>query len=148
MDTFITVIIIVIAAGILYRVIRYIRKERYFNSEEFLAHKARLASVVVEHNEVARYASEIRHAGSFWIGGSTSGSQAHLASSHNTSHYRYRRDRNVPSYGAPNVHNCSLQITKMAEAEPIKYIMKYFNIRATEATLDNVERLGEDISRL
>jgi hypothetical protein len=40
--------------------IRHIRKKRYFASEEFLAHKAEIASVVPEYNEVAEYTAEIR----------------------------------------------------------------------------------------
>ena len=57
MDPFLAFVLIVFAVIIANRVIRHIRKERYFASEEFLAHKAKLASVVTEHNEVAKYAA-------------------------------------------------------------------------------------------
>jgi len=40
--------------------------------------------VVAEHNEVAGYVSEIRSRGSFRLGASSSGTQAHLASFKNT----------------------------------------------------------------
>lgn len=52
--------LIALAAKTLPRVISHIRKERYFASEKFLAHNAKIASVVAEHNEVAKYFSEIR----------------------------------------------------------------------------------------
>ncbi|ETZ52812.1 HNH endonuclease family domain protein [Mycobacterium avium MAV_120709_2344] len=115
----------------MYRVILYILKERYFGSEEFLAHKKKIASVVAEHNEVADYVSEIRSGGSFRLGASSAGAQAHLASFQNTSHWNYRRDRNVANYEAPDVHNCSLQVVRNAKADPLKYVMKYFGIKLT-----------------
>ncbi len=148
MDLFLTIVFVVLAALIVPPAIRYIRKERYFASEEFLAHKKEIASVVAEHNEVAEYTSEIRSRGSFQLGASSIGTQAHLASFQNASRYNYRRDRNVADYQAPNVHNCSLQVVRNASADPLKYVMKYFNIKADEAKLAEVENLGEDIARL
>jgi hypothetical protein len=137
-----------IAAWASYRVGRYILKERYFASEDFLAHKNQIASFVAEHNELAGYISEIRSRGSFELGQSYTGSHAHLASFQNTSHWNYRRDRNVANYQAPNVHNCSLQVVRNASGNPLKYVMKYFNIKADETHLADVENLGEDITRL
>lgn len=137
-----------VLAYVTYRVTRYVRKQRYFASEEFLAHKAQIASFVAEHNAIARYVWEIRTNGSFDIGASLSGANAHLASYENTSRWNYSRDRNVPNLSAPNVHNCSLQIVRNASADPLKYLMKYFDIRATEDSLARVETLGEEVSRL
>lgn len=126
----------------------YILKARYFASDQFLAHKKAIASVVAEHNAVADYVAEIRSRGTFELGASATGVQAHLASFQNTSHWNYRRDRNVASYHAPNVHNCSLQVVRNASADPIKYVMKYFGIKADEAHLADVEAVGESIARL
>jgi hypothetical protein len=114
----------------------------------FLAHKSEISAVVAEHNDVVQYASEIRARGSFQLGASFTGTQAHLASFQNTSQYNYRRDRNVADCQAPNVHNCSLQVVRNASSDPLKYVMKYFGIKADEATLPEVERLGESIVRL
>lgn len=132
MEALLVIGFVAIAAWVMYRVGRYILKERYFASEEFLAHKNQIASFVDEHNELAHYISEIRSGGSFELGQSYTGSQAHLASFQNTSHWNYRRDRNVANYHAPNVHNCSLQVVRNASGEPLKYVMKYFNIKADE----------------
>lgn len=49
-------------------IVRQVRKRRYFASEEFLARKAEIASVVSEHNELAEYITEIRSRGSFSVG--------------------------------------------------------------------------------
>lgn len=140
--------LIVAAAAVLPRVVRHFRKNHYFASEEFLARKARIASVVAEHNAITDYTSEIRDRGSFQIGVSPTGSQAHLATFRNTSRHNYRRDRNVVKCETSNVHNCSLQVVRNAAGDPLKYVMKYFGIKPTEATLSRVEDLGESISRL
>ncbi|WP_262107495.1 hypothetical protein [Arthrobacter sp. Marseille-P9274] len=129
-------------------VIRHIRKERYFASEEFQRKKAEIASFVAEHNAIAEYTSEIRNQGSFQLGVSSTGAHSHLAKFENTSHHNYRRDRHEADYKASNVHNCSLQVVRSAKADPLKYLMKYFNIKADETHLTEVEGLGEDIARL
>lgn len=128
--------------------IRRYRKNRYFASEEFLRHKDEIASVVAEHNEIAEYVADLRNSNSFQLGRSSSATQAHLASFQNTSNHGYRRDRNVANYGASNVHNCSLQVVRNASADPLKYLIKYFDIRAEDAQVTKIENLGETIARL
>lgn len=140
--------IVTLMVWIGYRVGRYVLKERYFGSAEFLAHKQHITAVVAEHNEIADYVAEIRASGSFSPGAAASGAQAHLATFENTSQHRYRRDRNEANYSASNVHNCSLQVVRNAKADPIKYVMKYFAIKADEPGLAQVEKMGEDIGRL
>lgn len=139
--------LLILLAYPLYLYIRAVRKEYYFAGNEFQAHKAAIASVVAEHNEVRGYASEIRAKGSFNLGASHSGDNAHLAAYQNTSRHNYRRDRNFATY-EPHVHNCSMQVVRNASAEPIKYLMKYFGIKAEEDTLGQVEALGESVGRL
>jgi len=145
------VVLILLGLGVIawlaYLGIRYYLKERYFASEEFLGHKAQLASFVAEHNEVGQYTSEIAARGLFQLGAASTGTHAHLASFQNTSQWNYRRDRNVANY-QPNVHNCSLQVVRNASADPLKYVMKYFHIKADEPTLSEVETLSESIVRL
>lgn len=143
-----TALAAILLAWAVYRTVLHIRKERYFASDEFATQRARSASVVAEHNDINRYATEMHARGTFQLGRSTSGRQAHLASSHNTSQWNYRRDRHLANYHARNVHNCSLQVVRNAQADPLKYLMKYFSITADESTLASVERLGENIARL
>lgn len=128
-------------------IVRVIRKNRYFASEHFQELKAEIASVVAEHNEVVGYVEEIRARGSFELGSSSTGQHAHLAAFENTSAWNYRRDRNVAEY-APHVHNASLQVVRNASADPLKYLTKYFSINADQATLADVQRVADDISRL
>lgn len=123
------------------------RKNQYFNGEEFLTLRAHIASVVAEHNEVVSYVAEIRNGGFFELGASSTGRYAHLAYFENTSKWNYQRDRNVAEYG-PHIHNASLQVVRNASLEPIKYLMKYFGIKADKETLADVQRVARDISRL
>ena len=132
----------------IYRLVRYVRMKRYFASAEFLAVKQEVASVVAEHNEVSAYVGEIRSNGKFTIGHSSTGTQAHLATYENTSNFKYKRDRNVADFNSPNVHNASLQVVRNASAEPIKYLIKYFDINTNEDKLAEIEDMGESISRL
>lgn len=141
--TVLAVFIVLIANPI----VRNIRKNRYFASEHFRALKDEVASVVSEHNDVVDYVGEIRAQGSFELGSSSTGQYAHLASFENTSAWNYRRDRNLAEY-APHVHNASLQVVRSASADPIKYLMKYFSIKADQVTLADVQRVSLDIARL
>ena len=138
---------LVIYGVIAYYVVRFVRKELYFRGDEFLAHKSEIAAFVAEHNEVNSYTSEIRAWGLFTLGASTSGAHSHLAEFENTSQWKYRRDRNLMTV-APNVHTCSLQVVRKASDEPLKYVMKYFNVSADESTLRAAEALGDSIARL
>lgn len=124
-----------------------IRKDRYFSSDEFVSLRSQIASVVAEHNDVVNYVAEIRSRGAFELGASSTGQYAHLAQFENTSAWNYRRDRNVAEY-APHVHNASLQVVRNASMDPLKYLMKYFQIKATQETLADVQRVALDISRL
>jgi hypothetical protein len=128
-------------------IVRVIRKNRYFGSEQFQALKAAVSALVAEHNEVVGYVGEIRAQGSFELGSSYTGQHAHLATFQNTSAWNNRRDRNVAEY-APHVHNASLQVVRNASMDPVKYLMKYFSVKADQETLADVQRVAEDISRL
>lgn len=140
-------VLAVVAVLIANPVVRIIRKNRYFASEHFQSLKADIASVVSEHNDVVNYVEQIRAQGSFALGVSSTGQHAHLASFENTSSWNYRRDRNVAEY-APHVHNASLQVVRNASADPIKYLMKYFSIKADQGTLADVQRVSDSIARL
>lgn len=128
-------------------IVRAIRKRRYFASEHFQTLKAEIASVVAEHNDIVDYLEEIRAQGSFELGSSSTGQYAHLASFENNSAWNNRRDRNVAQY-ASNVHNASLQVVRNASTDPLKYLMKYFSIKADPSTLADVQHVADDISRL
>ncbi|MDJ0355730.1 HNH endonuclease [Paenarthrobacter sp. PH39-S1] len=140
---FIGLALVLIANPIIWKV----RKDGYFNSEQFQALRTDVASVAAEHNDVVNYVAEIRAQGSFELGASSTGQYAHLATFENTSSWNNRRDRNVAEY-APHVHNASLQVVRNASMDPIKYLMKYFSIKADKETLTDVQHVADDVSRL
>jgi hypothetical protein len=129
-------------------VVRHFRMKKYFSSPEFLAHLQELSDIVAAHNEIADYVTEIRNTGRFGIGKSDSGSKSHLANYENTSKRGYKRDKFKLDLSSRHVHHASLQVVRNAALEPIKYLIKYFDIAPTEEKLSEVEELGESISRL
>lgn len=142
------VFVTLFAAFLLTVISLFIRKKRYFSSTDFLKVKEDIADVVEEHNQISEYVKEIRKGKNFGIGKSSTGSNAHLAESINTSQWGYQRDRYVADYGSELVHNAGLQVVRNSAADPIKYLMKYFDIHATEEKLEEIEELGDSISRL
>lgn len=139
----VVLLFVLIANPIIWKV----RKDRYFKSEQFQTLRSQSASVVAEHNDVVNYVAEIRAQGSFELGVSATGQYSHLATFENNSTWNNRRDRHVAEY-APHVHHASLQVVRNASVNPIKYLMKYFSIKADKETLATVQRVAEDISRL
>ena len=142
-----------LALGILFGypihlIVRIERKRRYFASPKFLSQKEQVSDVVAEHNQITLYVAELRNSSTFSVGGSSSGSQAHLTSYDNTSRYNYRRDRNIANYSSGNVHNGSLQVVRNAHSDPIKYLIKYFVVDVNDEKLAEIEKMGESISRL
>ena len=142
-----------LALGILFGypihlIVRIERKRRYFASPKFLSQKEQVSDVVAEHNQISLYVAELRNSSTFSVGGSSSGSQAHLTSYDNTSRYNYRRDRNIANYSSGNVQNGSLQVVRNAHSDPIKYLIKYFVVDVNDEKLAEIEKMGESISRL
>jgi len=131
----------------LYRLILYIRKERYFKSEEFLLHKEKVDAMVMEYNEIAEYIKDIPNRNKFRHKVDKY-EHADLATFENTSKHNYKRDRNVRELDNSNICPASLQVVKRASEEPIKYLCKYFDIDETEDSLNQLEEIGENISRM
>lgn len=132
-------------AYIAYRVIRYLMKERYFLSKEFIQHKMQIDAFVKEFNEIARYVERFQTI-SLQSNSSDKYKYAHLATGSNTSAYNIQRDRNVVNQSR-YVHNASLQVVRNAELEPFKYLCKYFDFKPNEENLQYIQDLGEQVSR-
>lgn len=132
----------------LYRLVRHVKMKKYFAGEVFQAHKADVASLLAEYADVSAYITEINRDNRFELAAAQTAENAHLADFVNTSAYAYQRDRNTYTTGTKKVHPASLQVVRNASMEPIKYFMKYFDIEPTEARLEEVEQLGESLSRL
>lgn len=132
-------------AIIVYRVGRYLMKERYFMSKEFIQHKMQIDAFVKEYNDIARYVEKFQSI-SLQSNSSDKYKYAHLATGSNTSAYNMQRDRNTVNQSR-YVHNASLQVVRNAELEPFKYLCKYFDFKPNEENLQYIQELGEQVSR-
>lgn len=132
-------------AIIVYRVGRYLMKERYFMSKEFIQHKMQIDAFVKEYNDIARYVEKFQSI-SLQSNSSDKYKYAHLATGSNTSAYNMQRDRNTVNQSR-YVHNASLQVVRNAELEPFKYLCKYFDFKPNEENLQYIQDLGEQVSR-
>ncbi|MGX7196765.1 HNH endonuclease [Enterococcus olivae] len=132
---------------LVYRLIRYVKKEKYFKSPEFLEQKEKIESTIKDFNEVAEYVKEIPNNNQF-VPIENKNEYAHLATFENTSKHGYKRDRNTKNINAQNVYPTSLQVVRKASEEPIKYLCKYFDINPTEENLNQLQEIGENISRM
>lgn len=130
-----------------YRIIRFLAKKRYFNSAEFLDQKEKIDSTIKDFNEVAEYVKEIPNNNQF-ISTENKTDYSHLATFENTSRHNYKRNRHNKSVNAQNVYTTSLQVVRKASEEPIKYLCKYFNIKPTEEDLNQLQQIGDNISRI
>lgn len=129
----------------LYRLIRYIRKVRYFKSPNFLAHKLALADTISEYNEISNYVNSFDQI-------SLRASQAdrykysNLATYQNTSVHNMNRNRHQKTLSS-NVHHASLAVVRKASEEPLKYLCKYFDFKPNEENLQRIQDIGEVVSR-
>ena len=128
-----------------FRLHRYLMKERYFMSKEFIQHKMQIDSFVKEYNAIAKYVEQFQTI-SLQSNSSDKYKYAHLATGSNTSAYNIQRNRNVVNQSR-YVHNASLQVVRNAELEPFKYLCKYFDFKPNEENLQYIQELGEQVSR-
>lgn len=129
-----------------YRIIRVIRKRRYFKSKEFEIHKQEIKSLAKDYNEISDYVKELPESSQFTP--PKKENYSHLATSENTSKHDYVRDRKKKEYKENvNVHKASLSVVRKAEEEPIKYLCKYFNIESTQESLQQLQEIETNISR-
>lgn len=130
----------------LYLLIRYIRKERYFKSDEFLSHKKEIANMVKEYNEIANYVNSFERI-NLKAANQERYKYSDLATYENTSSYKIKRDKNTSNISLENVYHTSLSVVKKASEEPLKYFCKYFDFKPNEDNLMQIQDIGEKISR-
>lgn len=142
-----SIVVLIVLVCISIPIIRYIRKERYFKSEEFLNHKNSIQETVKEHNDIFKYAQEVSKFKDLSFKDNDI-QDLGISSYENTSVHNYIRDRHVHDYSNKNVRPSTLQVVKKAHEEPVKYLVKYFDIKPTEANLEKLEEMGEIFSRV
>ena len=131
----------------LYRFIRYKMKEKYFQSPDFLDHKAKIDSTINDYNEIANYVQSIPNDNQFTPDNART-KYSDLATFENTSRQEYKRNKNQKHLNSNNICSASLQVVRNASEQPIKYLCKYFDIPANEQSLNQLEEIGTNISRM
>lgn len=121
-------------------------KEKYFQSPEFLKHKRNMNLIVKDYNDISSYLYSLPNNNKFIPDNKSN--YSNLATFENTSRHNYRRDRYKKHLYSDNVYSASLQVVRRASEQPIKYLCKYFNIKPTVASLNQLEEIGTNISRI
>lgn len=144
---FIALVLAILLIYLLYRLIRYICKNIYFHSKSFKNEKVQIKETIKDYNDISEYSKTLPNNNHFIYNNENMGYFDEAVSYINTSKYKYIRDRNTNAYGL-NICNVSLQIVRKAANEPVKYLCKYFNIKANDDSLAQLQIISENISRI
>lgn len=106
----------------------------YYKSEKFLAIKDRVKCHITDCNELNSHIEELKNT----YLGIDQLDYGH-ANYQDNSNWNYRRPELQKQKYAPNIYNCSRSVCDNARKQPFKYVCKYFNIKADEATLEKFE---------
>lgn len=108
----------------------------YYKSKAFQSIKMQIQSYVNDCNDLNRHIENLKssHLGANQL-------DYGQASYINKSQWNYKRPELKKQEYAPNIYNCSRTVCDNARRQPFKYICKYFNLKATEETLENVEEV-------
>lgn len=125
------------ALFILVTIIAYqIYAYRYFNSLKFKDIKSSIKNYTENCNELNNHIEELKS--SFIDIKSYDYGNGNLQ---DNSQYNFKRSKWSNQIKNHQVHNCSATVCKNANAQPFKYLCKYFNIKADEDTLSIFENL-------
>lgn len=106
----------------------------YFHSEQFLALKSNIKEYAKDCNDLNHHIESLKSTqldiNSYDYG---------HGSLHDTSRYLFKRLEWAKSTKDAKVHHCSASVCKAANDQPFKYLCKYFDIRANENTLSQLE---------
>ena len=108
----------------------------YFRSEKFLSIKNSISEYIAECNELNEHINQLR--ASYTNMHKTDYGEVLYK---NVGRYNYKRKGIANAKYAKNIYDCTRQICDGARKQPFKYICKYFNIKANEATLMEFENV-------
>lgn len=111
----------------------------YYKSDKFKAMKAKIDEHIKSCNELNQHIEELKNS-SIGIDQLDYGK----ANYYDASRWNYKRKEFQKLKYAPNIYQCSRTVCDNARKQPFKYICKYFNIKADEASLERVEKMLND----
>lgn len=113
----------------------------YYKSEDFFEIKNRFLSYVNDCNQLNDHIEELKQ--TYTDIKKINYGSANLVDS---SRYNFKRSHQVNAVKSEFIHECSGTVVKNAEAQPFKYLCKYFNIKTDEASLNDFERVLNNFS--
>lgn len=135
-----SIVFLLICVSLVYILI-FIFEYFYYKSEKFLAIKSSIKENTLKCNELNAHIEELKQ-----VSLAPNTVDYGIANYNDNSKYKYQRKELEKIKSNPNVYNCSLSICKGAQEQPFKYLCKYFNIKADEDTLSDVENIFNDFS--
>lgn len=134
---FIPFFIIVLIIFVIYKIYEAL----YFKSKKFLTIKESIKIYANECNELNLHIETLKKS-NFNINRIDYG----IASYTDNSIFKFKRPKLNQISQKHNIYQCSLSVCKNAQQQPFKYFCKYFNIKPTEETLEQFEKVFNDFS--
>ena len=135
------IILIIVGVSLLSYTSYLLYVQFYFKSKSFKALKLSVNKFTESYNDLNYHIIELRSAfkglGVDYRGKSTLTDE---------SNYNFKRSEWTNIARTERVHECSLQIVKNANTQPINYLCKYFDIKPTEEYLNHYEMILNNFS--
>lgn len=122
----------------IYKLYINVYKDRYFNSDAFKEIVQSESEKVEDINELNSHTKELKNLLSelgFWA------PQYGTAVMEDSSAYNFKRNEWGIFSNDRNVYNCSLQVCKNAQNNPMKYLCKYFNVSVSKKTINKLDEM-------
>jgi len=106
----------------------------YFRSKGFQEIKTSISKYIINCNELNHHIAELKNA---YV--NIKANDYGQSSMKDSSSYQFKRKEWSKNNNSSHVYNCSASVCKNSNSQPFKYLCKYFNIKADEQTLENIE---------
>jgi hypothetical protein len=135
------VILVLIGCWLIYHFVLFIFEYFYYKSKKFIEIKDSIKENTKKCNELNQHIEDLKYAyvdiKSIDYGQATYTDQ---------SNFNYKRPKLENLQREDNIYDCSSTVCKNAQAQPFKYICKYFDIKINEETLSNFENVLNNFS--
>ncbi|AZZ39418.1 HNH endonuclease [Acidipropionibacterium jensenii] len=149
-ETSITIIVVLALLPIIYYGTLPIRAYSYFRGKTFLDRRSKVAKLVSEYNDTAKYVVSVRRRQTFEIGETTKDTYSYPTRDE-CQVFRVDPPRDgALGYGMKQMVNCSRSIVDGVAHDPVKYLTKYkySGLRADRMGLFTLSRLRDDLGVL
>ncbi len=136
-----TFVLALVAVWIVYEVFWQTFEYFYYKGEKFLKVKDSIGKNTSKCNDLNEHIEELKEA---YIDIKTT--DYGVASYNDNSNYNFKRPELNKLQNNDNVYDCSATVCKSAQAQPFKYICKYFDIKINEETLADFESVLNNFS--